>query len=255
MSTITIQNTQLPVVEYLDRRVVTFSMIDIVHGRPDGTASRNFRENREHFIEGEDYAELGSKEIRRDLPFDTFSKFAPSGIVLFESGYLMVVKSLTDSLAWQVQRDLVNSYFRQRQQQRQPLSEIEMIAAMAADAVRQQKRISLVEDQVEAVTETIENIKRGSVPAGWLGYSVLKIKSGMTPSKCKTLVKAYSVPTDTITMLTPDGQPRPMAIVQEAPFMAAFRQMMSEAEQRGTRWWHPMMGLFQAIGWEGKSCR
>ncbi|HHU7313817.1 TPA: ORF6N domain-containing protein, partial [Escherichia coli] len=28
--------------------------------------------------------------------------------------------------------------------------------------------------------------------------------------------------------------------------------MMSEAEPRGTRWYHPKMGLFQVIGWEGK---
>lgn len=27
--------------------------------------------------------------------------------------------------------------------------------------------------------------------------------------------------------------------------------MMSEAEPRGTRWYHPKMGLFQAIGLEG----
>ncbi len=32
--------------------------------------------------------------------------------------------------------------------------------------------------------------------------------------------------------------------------MKAFRQMMAEAEPRGTRWYHPKMGLFQAIGWE-----
>ena len=134
---------------------------------------------------------------------------------------------------------------------KQSMTEIEMIAAMAADAVRQQKRIAHVEERVEEVVETIENIKRGSVPAGWAGYSVLKIKSGMTPLKCKTLVKAYGIPTDTITMLTPDGQPRPMAIVLDADFMRAFRQMMSEAEPRGTRWYHPKMGLFQAIGWGG----
>ncbi|MFZ4219177.1 ORF6N domain-containing protein [Enterobacter ludwigii] len=134
---------------------------------------------------------------------------------------------------------------------KQPMTEIEMIAAMAADAVRQQKRLTHVEAKIEEVAETIENIKRGSVPAGWSGYTVLKIKCGMTPLKCKTLVKAYGVPTDTITMMTPDGQPRPMSIVEDAPFMAAFRHMMSEAEQRGTRWYHPKMNLFNAIGWVG----
>lgn len=134
---------------------------------------------------------------------------------------------------------------------KQPMTEIEMIAAMAADAVRQQKRIAHVEEKVEEVAETIENIKRGSVPAGWNGYSVLKVKFGMTVHKCKMLVNGYGVPTNTITILTPDGQPRPMAIVLDVEFTRAFRLMMSEAERRGTRWWHPKMGLFQAIGWEG----
>ncbi|MGP0767250.1 ORF6N domain-containing protein, partial [Escherichia coli] len=32
-----------------------------------------------------------------------------------------------------------------------------------------------------------------------------------------------------------------------------FHQMMSEAEPRGTRWYHPKMGLFQVIGWEDKA--
>ncbi|WGE30488.1 ORF6N domain-containing protein [Edwardsiella tarda] len=248
MNTVTINNKQLPAVEYREQRVVTFAMIDEVHNRPQDTARAAFNRNREHFIVGVDYEELGSDVIRTDLPEGTFSKFAPSGIVLFESGYLMLTKPFNDPLSWQVQRELVNSYFRTRE----PLSEIEMIAAMAANAVRQQKRLNQVEEKIENVTEAVENIKRGSIPAGWSGYSVLKIKSGMTPPKCKTLVKAYGVPTDTITMLTPDGQPRPMAIVLDAQFMAAFRLMMSEAEPRGTRWWHPKMGLFQAIGWEVK---
>ncbi|OKP31323.1 Rha family transcriptional regulator [Serratia fonticola] len=148
--------------------------------------------------------------------------------------------------------NLVDRWRELEEERRRPKSQAEIVAAMAMANLEQERRLNHVEDQVVAVTETIENIKRGSVPAGWSGYSVLKIKSGMTPPKCKMLVKAYGVPTDTITMLTPDGQPRPMAIVQDAPFMAAFRQMMSEAEPRGTRWWHPSMGLFQAIGWEAK---
>ncbi|HBE9082226.1 Rha family transcriptional regulator [Serratia fonticola] len=145
--------------------------------------------------------------------------------------------------------NLVDRWRELEEERRRPKSQAEIVAAMAMANLEQERRLNHVEDQVVAVTETIENIKRGSVPAGWSGYSVLKIKSGMTPPKCKMLVKAYGVPTDTITMLTPDGQPRPMAIVQDAPFMSAFRQMMSEAEPRGTRWWHPSMGLFQAIGW------
>ncbi len=248
MNTVTINNKQLPAVEYRGQRVVTFAMIDEVHNRPQDTARAAFNRNREHFIAGVDYEELGSDVLRTDLPQGTFSKFAPSGIVLFESGYLMLTKPFNDPLSWQVQRELVNSYFRTRE----PLTQIEMIAAMAADAVRQQKRLNQVEEQIEAVTETVENIKRGNMRAGYVGYRQVVAKSGMTDAKCRNLVNAYRIPTDTHEFMTPDGLLSRRAIIELEPFMKAFRQMMSEAEPRGTRWFHPKMGLFQAIGWDLK---
>jgi len=107
MSLITINSTELPVVEYRGQRVVTLTMIDQVHERPDGTARRNFNEHRERFIEGEDYFVRNSSEAK-NLGF-----VAPNGMTLLtEQGYLMLVKSLTDDLAWNVQRQLVSRYFR-----------------------------------------------------------------------------------------------------------------------------------------------
>jgi hypothetical protein len=52
MNTVTINNKQLPAVEYRGQRVVTLAMIDEVHQRPEGTARAAFNRNREHFIEG-----------------------------------------------------------------------------------------------------------------------------------------------------------------------------------------------------------
>jgi len=248
MNTVTINNKQLPAVEYRGQRVVTLAIIDEVHQRPEGTARAAFNRNREHFIAGVDYEELGSDVLRTDLPEGTFSKFAPSGIVLFESGYLMLTKPFNDPLSWQVQRELVKSYFRTREQ----LTEIEMIAAMAADAVRQHKRLNQVEEQIEAVTETVENIKRGNMRAGYVGYRQAVAKSGLSDAKCRNLVNAYRIPTDTHEFMTPDGLLSRRAIIELEPFMKAFHQMMSEAEPRGTRWFHPKMGLFQAIGWDLK---
>jgi hypothetical protein len=166
--------------------------------------------------------------------------------VLVESGYLMLTKSFNDDLAWQVQRELVNSYFRSR----------------TADGNRDDrrngrrcrspaKRLNHVEEQIETVTEAVENIKRGTMRAGYVGYRQVVAKSGMSDAKCRNLVNAYRIPTDTHEFMTPDGLLSRRAIVELEPFMAAFRQMMSEAEPRGTRWYHPKMGLFQAIGWEG----
>jgi len=248
MNTVTINNKQLPAVEYRGQRVVTLAMIDEVHQRPEGTARAAFNRNRAHFIEGVDYLELTADVIRTESLSEAFAARTAKGIILFEAGYLMLTKPFNDDLAWKVQRELVNSYFRTRE----PLTEIEMIAAMAADAVRQQKRLSQVEEQIEAVTETVENIKRGNMRAGYVGYRQVVAKSGMTDAKCRNLVNAYRIPTDTHEFITPDGLLSRRAIVELEPFMKAFRQMMSEAVPRGTRWFHPKMGLFQAIGWENK---
>lgn len=247
MNTVTINNKQLPAVEYRGQRVVTLAMIDEVHGRPEGTASAAYLRNKDRFVEGVDtyLIEYSENNVLRpfgvDVPFRGLRVFS-------ETGYLMLTKPFNDDLAWQVQRELVNSYFRTRA----PLTEIEMIAAMAADAVRQQKRLNHVEEKVETVAEAVENIKRGTMRAGYVGYRQVVAKSGMTDAKCRNLVNAYGIPTDTHEFMTPDGLLSRRAIVELEPFMHAFRQMMSEAEPRGTRWYHPKMGLFQAIGWEAK---
>ncbi|MDC9612345.1 ORF6N domain-containing protein [Xenorhabdus khoisanae] len=246
---ITINKTQMPVVEYQGQRVVTFSMIDQVHARPEGTAKAAFNRNKYHFISGTDYMELGQDVIRTDLPDGLFSKFAPSGIVVFESGYLMLTKPFNDDIAWQVQRELVNSYFRQPQT---AISELEMIARIASHTAQQQRQINHVEEKVDQVQETVEQIKRGTIPAGWIGFSLAATESGLTNTKCRTLAEQYNVPTQSVTVMTPDGQPRPMKVVFKEDFMSAFRLMMGEAEKRGTRWSHPKMGIFQVIGWEDK---
>lgn len=112
MNLVTIHNTQLPVVEYRGQRVVTLAMIDQVHGRPEGTAKRNFTENRRRFADGRHCFEVGRDEIRTDLPEATFSPYAPKGVLITERGYLMLVKAFTDDLAWEVQEQLVERYFR-----------------------------------------------------------------------------------------------------------------------------------------------
>lgn len=109
---IKINNQQLPVKEYNGKRVVTFKEIDAVHKRTPGTAHRNFKANRNRFIEGVDYYKLQKDEIR---PFGINSP--NGGIIITESGYLMLAKSFNDDLAWQVQRELVNSYFRSKTEQ------------------------------------------------------------------------------------------------------------------------------------------
>ena len=63
-STVIINNTELLVKDYSDQRVVTLKDIDQVHERPSGTASRNFKANRKHFIEGEDFFKVTPSDFQ-----------------------------------------------------------------------------------------------------------------------------------------------------------------------------------------------
>ncbi len=45
-STITILDQEITPLEYKGQRVLTFAMIDKVHGRPEGTARKRFNDNR-----------------------------------------------------------------------------------------------------------------------------------------------------------------------------------------------------------------
>lgn len=138
MNTLSINNQDITIKEYMGKRVVTFKEIDQVHNRSNGTASRNFRENRQYFVEGVDYfiVQVGSDEIRRNLGI---SKYAggKNYTLLTETGYLMLVKSFTDELAWQVQRELVNNYFR-----------VPVQSTRVDDATKMQKQLTTLNELV-----------------------------------------------------------------------------------------------------------
>jgi hypothetical protein len=96
-------------------RVVTLAEVDDVHGRPRGTAGRNFRQHRARFIEGRHYFEVRGDEIRRAGGRLHGSE---ASVYLTERGYLMLVKAFHDDLAWQVQEQLIDGYFRAREAMR-----------------------------------------------------------------------------------------------------------------------------------------
>ncbi|HDI8700790.1 TPA: DNA-binding protein, partial [Escherichia coli] len=125
---------------------------------------------------------------------------------------------------------LVDRWRELEEQIRKPMSEIEMVAAMALEAVRQQKRITQVEEKVSHVAETVEQIKKGTIREGYAGYRQLKAKTGLSDDKCRNLVNAYQIPTDTHEFMMPDGLLSRRAIVAVEPFMAAFYRVMEEAE-------------------------
>lgn len=114
---VTVEGTEMQIREYDGQRVVTFKDIDEVHQRPKGTAKRNFTRNKKHFIENEDYFVVTREDVGTNfVPTYGFNEKAPSGILVTETGYLMLVKSLRDDLSWDVQRQLVKAYFKVKQE-------------------------------------------------------------------------------------------------------------------------------------------
>lgn len=138
---IQIGNSEIFIKEYNGQRVVTFKDIDTVHGRPGGTARRNFNTNKKRFREGEDFFLVGSDEIRTSRIIPISDNDFMDKILVTEQGYLMLVKSFTDDLAWEVQRQLVNTYFRAKK-----LSQIDMMRIQLGMIDRHEERITALEE-------------------------------------------------------------------------------------------------------------
>lgn len=118
---ISIQGADVTRIEYRGEPVVTFAQVDEVHERPEGTASRNFRENRDRFIEADDFIELTADEIRRQSLQSVFPPRTPKGIILTRRGYLKLTKPMNDDRAWKVQGEMIDRYFMVEQAQAAPL--------------------------------------------------------------------------------------------------------------------------------------
>lgn len=161
---IRIENSDISVKEYKGQRVVTFKDIDTVHGRPDGTARRNFNTNKRRFIEGEDYFIVSSDEIRTSLLFPISDNDFMRKILLTEQGYLMLVKSFTDDLAWKVQRQLVNSYFRVRQVSTDLSPQMQMLYGMLDQMAQTERQAREAKELASKANESVENIKEAVKP-------------------------------------------------------------------------------------------
>ena len=108
-----INSSTVTPIEYKGQRVITFKMIDQVHVRPQGTALRNFTANKDRLVQDKHYFKLNYQEVVKlyEIVLVTESPSRNGLILLTERGYLMLAKSLTDDLAWNVQDQLVDSYF------------------------------------------------------------------------------------------------------------------------------------------------
>lgn len=108
---VTVLDREVRVVGYRGHRVVTFRMVDELHDRVEGTAARQFRENRDWFREGLDFFELTSDEIRRMCDEGVLPPRTARAILLTERGYGKVTKGWSDDRSRRLFDAMQDAYF------------------------------------------------------------------------------------------------------------------------------------------------
>ena len=187
-----INTMPLAIKEYNNRRVVTFKDIDTLHQRPKGTARKRFNDNKSRFIEGEDYFKVCASKFRTRKIANISSKAQEDITLITESGYLMLVKSLTDDLAWKVQRELVNTYFRAK----------DMFTVFQTFSQTLLNRISLLETEMADMKLALET-QKPIQPNFWLwkNHIANKVIKTLTETLSIDIRSAYDMVYDSMTSI------------------------------------------------------
>lgn len=158
MEQMVVNDVSLVCKTYNDQRVVTLEDIDNVHGRIAGTARKRFNDNKNHFIENEDYFLISRKDLRPiiGLKPDEPLRGNPNirMTLLTESGYLLLAKSFTDDLAWKVQRKLVNCYFKLKEFS----SAVNEVQALQKDLSIMFVQVNNMENMMSEQTEMLKSV-------------------------------------------------------------------------------------------------
>jgi hypothetical protein len=157
---IRVNEVEITKIEYKGRPVLTFKMIDAVHRRPEGTTSRTFTANKERFVEGKHFYLL---DFTQNNVFRFFGiEIPPRGLtVLTEAGYLLLVKSFTDDLAWGVQEKLVEAYFALKEIKKIDTGEYKPVAHLLVDLLNVFSALKVPEHLAQ-----IESIKQIELQTG-----------------------------------------------------------------------------------------
>lgn len=148
---IAINDVSVQICEYKEQRVVTFQQIADVHGVGVEQIRKNYSRNAKRFIEGEDTYVIDYSEKSH---FDSF-EIPPRGLRVFtESGYLLLVKTLTDDTAWEVQRKLIREYFRGKELEQivqQPDNQLVLLTQQVAELASSVTKLANVVAQQQIV--------------------------------------------------------------------------------------------------------
>lgn len=110
---ITINEVPMIIKEWDGQRVISLSDVDKLHGRNKGVAKANFKYHKTKFAEGKDYYETTVRELSESMGERNILSCNPNFkiVLLTKAGYMLLVKTMNDPLAWEVQKRLVDAYF------------------------------------------------------------------------------------------------------------------------------------------------
>lgn len=116
---ITIQNTQLPVIEYQGQRMITTELLAQGYGAEVDSVRQNFKRNKNRFIEGKHYFQIEGEELA--VLRVTYSHAQISSKVRYltlwtERGASRHAKMLETDQAWEWYEALEDNYFRLHEQ-------------------------------------------------------------------------------------------------------------------------------------------
>lgn len=172
---VTISGKTVSKIEYQGQPVVTFKMMDDLHGKVD-QARRSFHNNKRQFIQGVDYFVSDLHEARQ------LGITAPNGVTLLtESGYLKLVKTFTDDLAWQVQGQLVECYFHVKQQVQAPplpsdpiLAQLQVMMTMRQDVLNIASQQQVLAVGIAETRQQVQQIKESQRLENWQQHNIHK---------------------------------------------------------------------------------
>ena len=102
----------LEVKEWRNKRVVTVYDVALLHNREVREVNQQFNRVKDKLILNVDYFIIPKEEYLQSLGVISNKARNKEVVLLTENGYLLLIKVFKDDLSWEVQRVLVNSYFK-----------------------------------------------------------------------------------------------------------------------------------------------
>ncbi|GKU79821.1 ORF6N domain-containing protein [Paenibacillus sp. L3-i20] len=150
--------SKLTPVEHQGQRVLTTSQLAESFGTDGRRVSENFNANKDRYVPGKHYFVIEGDELKQfgNQYANSVSVSRVSKLYLWsEKGAWMHAKSLNTDQAWEAYEMLIDDYYSVKQKSLPPMTGAEMLAAIATQALEQDRRLSAVEDKQEHITEVL----------------------------------------------------------------------------------------------------